>query len=497
MRGDPLAPYDSSGGFPFALPARDPSLSSRNPNSPAQTADAGAAGAPAGPSAADAGPGRRGEALERERRVAGALLGVAQEVASLTDPAMVAPTLARAVVGLTGAHYAVVGAWVDEDAFDVRAFHGLAERQISAVLAMPLTTETFGLLRQVRSGRPVMIEQPYDPSLYPTELFEDLGLDVIVVGPIVVEDRPWGFVGVGATAADPFIRSTAEELIGGLASIGATAIARAEAVAELAAQREQLAASVAERTHQLRTAVDELRRASQAKTDFLANVSHELRTPLTAILGFAEILANGLDGKLNPRQRDDVATIQASGRRLLELIDDLIDISKIEAGRMDLRTGPLELNATAASVVDEFRALAGQKGIGLTVVPAGEPVNVSADPGRLHEILLNLLSNAVKFTPPAGKVRVVVTLEPAGAAGGSPMARLDVSDTGIGIAPENQERIFEKFQRMAGPEHPGTGLGLAIARELAELHDGSLTVESTLGLGSRFSLRLPTVPGSA
>jgi signal transduction histidine kinase len=242
---------------------------------------------------------------------------------------------------------------------------------------------------------------------------------------------------------------------------------------------------------QLDEAVEQLRHANRVQSDLLANVSHELRTPLTAILGFSEILLSGLDGPLNPRQLDDATTIQANGRRLLLLVDDLIDIAAIGADRLDLRTRPIDSASALAQVVSEIRPLAGQKGIALTLEVPARPIEIQADPQRFHEMALNLLSNAVKFTPSGGTVRIQSTDEAAAETGDRPMLTIEVIDTGIGIASENHERIFEKFQRLSGPEVAGTGLGLAISRQLASLHGGSLTVSSTPGLGSRFILRLP------
>ena len=246
---------------------------------------------------------------------------------------------------------------------------------------------------------------------------------------------------------------------------------------------------------QLDEAVEQLRHASRVQSDLLANVSHELRTPLTAILGYSEILLGGLDGPLNPRQLEDATTIQANGRRLLLLVDDLIDIAAIGADRLDLRTRPIDSASALAQVVGEIRPLAGQKGIALTLEVPARPIEVRADPQRFHEMALNLLSNAVKFTPSGGTVRVQSTDETPDETGDDtgdrPMLTIEVIDSGIGIASENHERIFEKFQRLSGPEVAGTGLGLAISRQLASLHGGSLTVSSTPGLGSRFILRLP------
>jgi signal transduction histidine kinase len=257
--------------------------------------------------------------------------------------------------------------------------------------------------------------------------------------------------------------------------------------------RELLASAVAERTIQLREAIGELHSASEAKADLLANVSHELRTPLTAILGFSEMLVSGEDGPLNPLQHEDATTILANSRRLLELIDDLIDISRIESNRLKLEIRPVSINLLLTAVVEELRALAGAKGIGLTFQAPVEDVVVEGDEVRLHEVFVNLLSNAVKFTSPDGTVQVAVDVQPSPEPPGR-QVRIDVVDTGIGIPVEEYERIFEKFHQIAGLEYQGTGLGLAISRQLVARHGGTLTVESTVGLGSRFSVVLPLVP---
>jgi len=228
-------------------------------------------------------------------------------------------------------------------------------------------------------------------------------------------------------------------------------------------------------------------------------MSHELRTPLTAILGFAEILSSGMDGRLTAEQARDVDTIQVSSRHLLELIDDLIDIASIESGQIQLLVASVVVEDVVRDAIATIRPLAGKKGIALDLAGGGPtpPVQVAADRGRFREILLNLLSNAVKFTPSGGSVRVSLALEPGGAAAAAsgvaavPMVAISVRDSGQGIAAADLERIFEKFVRIAGPGTPGTGLGLPISRELARLHGGDLTVDSRPGLGSTFTVRLP------
>jgi two-component system, cell cycle sensor histidine kinase DivJ len=200
---------------------------------------------------------------------------------------------------------------------------------------------------------------------------------------------------------------------------------------------------------------------------------------------------SGFDGPLSPRQLEDVTTIHANSQRLLRLIDNLIDIAALGADRLDLHTRPIDSTVALTQVVAEIRPLAGQKGIALTFEAPVRSIGLEADPRRFHEMATNLLTNAVKFTPPGGSVRVQSMEEASNETDPRPMARIDVIDSGVGIAADDLERIFEKFQRLAGPEVSGTGLGLSISRELAGLHGGSLTVDSTPGLGSRFSLRLP------
>jgi signal transduction histidine kinase len=289
---------------------------------------------------------------------------------------------------------------------------------------------------------------------------------------------------------DEAFRTAARSLVaqaGLTVSLVASRDAARRSAAELAAQRDLLTVEVEERTRSLRTALDELRVASDAKTDFLANVSHELRTPLTAILGFAEVLATGLDGPLNEGQSRDVTTIQSSSRQLLGLIDNLIDIASIEAGRLELSIESVPVVPLLHACADALRPLAAARGIRLEIVADGaldDDDRVAADPGRLREIVLNLLSNAVKFTAPGGGVEVSLALEPEA-------ARIVVHDSGIGIPAENHDRIFEKFSRIADPSIPGTGLGLAIARELARLQRGDVSVHSVVGQGSTFIVRLP------
>jgi signal transduction histidine kinase len=243
---------------------------------------------------------------------------------------------------------------------------------------------------------------------------------------------------------------------------------------------------------QLATALEEarlyaeLKAAGRHKSEFLASMSHELRTPLTAIIGFSEVLREEMFGPLNDKQRDYLNDVCASGRHLLSLINDVLDLSKIEAGRMALETVELDVPAVIGEAVTLVRERAERKGIALETHVAGEIGGVPADERKLKQVLLNLLSNAIKFTPAGGRVAIAAT--PAEGA-----VRVAVRDTGVGIAPEHLEAVFEEFRQVgAGPEQQeGTGLGLALCRKFVELHGGRIWVESEVGVGSTFSFTLP------
>lgn len=267
-----------------------------------------------------------------------------------------------------------------------------------------------------------------------------------------------------------------------------------------------------ERSAELEHLSFELARANRAKSEFLANVSHELRTPLAAIVGFVDLLRDGSYGELGPRMVGPVERIQASAAHLQTLVDQILDLARLSAGRLDARQEPLSLRAFVIDVASEVEPLVIAKGLTLSVqVPASLP-RVSTDPTHLRQILVNLLGNAVKFTPTGGitlratfvpeaaAARVIggATRRPLLAAGGDWIA-LQVVDTGIGIADRDQERIFEAFEQVepgsrGDSERRGTGLGLAITRRLARLLDGDITLESAPGQGSTFTCWLPADP---
>ena len=235
----------------------------------------------------------------------------------------------------------------------------------------------------------------------------------------------------------------------------------------------------------------ELDQAGRLKDQFLANVSHELRTPLNSVIGFSDLLLTEEAGgaSLTAMQRDSLETIARNGRHLLQLINELLDISKIAAGRMDLKREPLVLEGLFREAADTVRAQLDARRHRLVIDPPPEPYTVLADHIRVRQVLLNLLSNAIKFTPDGGQITLA-----AGAADGGRTVRVAVCDTGIGIDAGDQAKLFREFVQVdasASRRYEGTGLGLALCKRLVELHGGAIGVESALGRGSTFWFTLP------
>jgi signal transduction histidine kinase len=236
----------------------------------------------------------------------------------------------------------------------------------------------------------------------------------------------------------------------------------------------------------------QLEAASRHKSEFLANMSHELRTPLNAILGFSEVLAERMFGEVNEKQAEYLQDILSSGRHLLSLINDILDLSKVEAGRLEVELGRFHLPTALDNALTLVRERATRHGITLTQTVDERVGHIVADERKVKQILLNLLSNAVKFTPEGGRVGLAVTAA-------EDVITIAVSDTGIGIAPEDQAAIFEEFRQVGRDDarkQEGTGLGLTLARKFVELHGGQIGVQSLVGQGSTFTFTLPIRPDS-
>jgi len=282
------------------------------------------------------------------------------------------------------------------------------------------------------------------------------------------------------------------------------------------------ASRIADRSSELEHLSTELLRANRAKSEFLANVSHELRTPLNAIVGFVDLLRDGVYGALNPRQVGPVERIEASANHLRHLVDQVLDLAKMAAGRLEVHAEPLELRPFVFDVASEVEPLITEKGLSFSLAVGASLPRVRTDPTHLRQILINLLGNAVKFTSNGGisvRGKLIGTDEPVTlaqsmlqvatqvatqATSRSPRPdglwiALQVADSGMGIPQKDCERIFDEFEQVnAGPRgdsmRRGTGLGLSISRRLARLLGGDITVESELGRGSVFTVWLPVDP---
>jgi len=301
---------------------------------------------------------------------------------------------------------------------------------------------------------------------------EEEGIQAFAGFPLVVGEQLLGVLAVYHRR--PLDRNTID-LLTLFAQHAATAI-----------QEARLFHLATEQTARLGAVNAELHRANQHKSEFLANMSHELRTPLNSILGFSQLLLEGDGGMLSGEQRQDVEIISQNGQHLLSLINDLLDISKLEAGKAQLHRGEVDMASLVSECVDSVSSLAKTKHLELTSSVSVEVGTVFADGPKLKQILLNLLGNAIKFTETGG-VRVAVERQ------GTDL-RVNVRDTGIGVPSEDLERIFESFQQgnsgMSG-KYQGTGLGLAISRRLVEMHGGRLSVKSVAGQGSTFTFTIP------
>ena len=274
-----------------------------------------------------------------------------------------------------------------------------------------------------------------------------------------------------------------------LAGQAAISVDNSQLFEHLQRSKLELQSRVAERTEELNRTNAELEQANRTKDEFLANMSHELRTPLNSILGLSESLLEERRGPLNEHQRNSLQMIESSGRHLLELIIDILDLSKIETGMLDYYPQIIHVDEICRSSLSFVRSQAVKKSITLIYDNEVSVFSISADPRRLKQILVNLLSNAVKFTPEGGQVTLRVRSEPE-----ERLIQFSVLDSGIGIAPEDLARLFTPFVQVDSSinrQFEGTGLGLALVQKLTDMHEGSVQAESEVGVGSRFTIRLP------
>jgi signal transduction histidine kinase len=294
------------------------------------------------------------------------------------------------------------------------------------------------------------------------------GIKASIYAPMLWESNGIGTVWVGRDYVGPF----SEKEIALLKTFADQAV--------IAIQNARLFHEIQDKSRQLEV-------ANKHKSEFLANMSHELRTPLNAIIGFSEVLIERLFGEVNEKQADYLNDIHSSGKHLLTLINDILDLSKIEAGRMELEPSTFELASALANAMTLVRERAQRHSIALGQQVDPKLSEIVADERKFKQILLNLLSNAVKFTPDGGRVDVLARREDSNAV-------ISVHDTGVGIAPEDQATVFEEFRQVGRDytkKQEGTGLGLTLTKKFVELHGGRIWLESEPGKGSTFTFTIP------
>jgi GAF domain-containing protein len=405
-----------------------------------------------------------------------ALGEVGRAVSSTLDVEAVLQTIVMRANQLAGTAGCVIWEYDEpREEFRLRASHYADERDAAAlpapggVTTVPkgqgLTTRVMELRQPVQIPD-IAVEGTYESPV--RNALMDAGHRALLGVPLVSEDEVIGVLGVTSKTPGEF----APEIVQ-LLSTFATQSA-------LAIQNARLFHEVADKSRQLEA-------ASRHKSEFLANMSHELRTPLNAILGFSEVLAERIFGEVNEKQAEYLQDILSSGRHLLSLINDILDLSKVEAGRLELELGRFHLPTALDNALTLVRERAIRHGITLTQNVDERVSDIVADERKVKQILLNLLSNAVKFTPDGGRVGLTAT-----AAEG--VITISVSDTGVGIAPEDQAAIFEEFRQVGRDDarkQEGTGLGLTLAKKFVELHGGRIWVQSQVGQGSTFTFTLP------
>jgi len=356
----------------------------------------------------------------------------------------------------------------------VSAQAGFGDAEWKDLVRVTIPIDEAGALSAVwRDGEPLLFtdETPL-PQKYrlppPYSRLAGLRVKSFLVVPMIARGRTVGVLAADNRVSRAPIAVATVDLLQTFAAQAAVAVENARLFQEIQEKSRQLAV------------------ASQHKSEFLANMSHELRTPLNAIIGFSEVLSERMFGELNEKQEEYSKDIHASGQHLLSLINDILDLSKIEAGRMELELSDFHLPTALDSALTLVRERAGRRSIALHTNIDNRLGQIQADERKVRQVVLNLLSNAIKFTPEGGRIEVSAVPKDG-------LVEVSVSDSGVGIAPEDQEAVFEEFRQVgtAAKKVEGTGLGLTLCRKLVELHGGRIWVKSEEGVGSTFTFTIP------
>jgi len=405
-----------------------------------------------------------------------ALGEVGQAVSSTLDLETVLGTIVSRANQLTGMDGGAIYEYDEaREEFHLHTTDKLPAELVDALRTSPIRKGEGAIGKLAVSAEPVEIRDIMDEGTYQSRIRETLirlGYRSLLAVPLLREDHLLGGLAVNRKSAGAF----APEVIDLLKTFATQSA--------LAIQNARLFREIEEKSRQLGI-------ASQHKSEFLANMSHELRTPLNAIIGFSEVLVERMFGEINDKQAEYLADILESGRHLLALINDILDLSKIEAGRMELELADFNLPGAIDNTLTLVRERAQRREIRLERTIDQRAGTIHGDERKIKQVLLNLLSNALKFTPEGGTISVRVDARDG-------EIEVSVTDTGVGIAPEDQATVFEEFRQVgsAAKKVEGTGLGLAISRKFIELHGGRIWVTSQLAKGSTFAFTLPSPSGA-
>jgi signal transduction histidine kinase/ActR/RegA family two-component response regulator len=399
-----------------------------------------------------------------------ALREVGEAVSSSLDVDHVLTTIAMHAVELSGTDGGSIMEYVERDrCFRVRSVYQTRPEVVERLRSVRIDLDQSLVGRAARERRPIVVPDLRTVDLDPhLRILHDAGWRSLVVVPMLREDQVVGSLIVRRHETGEFTEETVD-LLETFASQSALALLNAQLFAELKEQ------SV------------ELELASRHKSEFLASMSHELRTPLNAILGFSEVLLEQMFGEINERQEEYLRDIHGSGKHLLELLNEILDLSKVEAGRMELEYSSFDLPELLGGAVSMLRERAAVHGVTMDVEIGDGVAEVYADELRLKQVVLNLVTNAVKFTGDGGSVVVAAVRH-------DPDVHITVTDTGIGVPEADKERIFESFQQggRGSSREEGTGLGLTLSRRIVELLGGHMWLESEVGRGSTFGFAIPS-----
>ncbi|MFE5670828.1 GAF domain-containing protein [Agromyces sp. NPDC056523] len=413
---------------------------------------------------------QRGTELARRVQQLEALSDVGAVVSSSLVLDEVLQNIIMNAVRFSGCDGGSIMEYVEEErCFSVRSAYASSTELLRKLRGIRVELETTLVGRAAMEGHPIAVEdldavEQLDPHL---KLLHDDGWRSMLAVPVLRGDRIIGALVVRRKRPGTFSEETIEFL-------------------ETFASQSALAVWNAQLFRELETKTAELQVVSQHKSEFLASMSHELRTPLNAVIGFSEVLLERMFGDLNDRQDEYLRDILSSGRHLLQLLNDILDLSKVEAGRMELSTSHFSVRSVMEYGIAMVRERAGLHGITVTLEVDPAIDGIESDELRIKQVLVNLLSNAVKFTPDGGHVDVAARRD------GDELA-VTVTDDGPGIAPDDRERIFESFQQgRRGPQREeGTGLGLTLCRRIVALLGGRMWLESEVGAGSTFGFTVP------